>query len=83
MADFIIEFKALAMKIDTNKLHMIFLLKKNIWVNIIKIILGYLPIAAPELLKEWKVVIISVRQGYRSTERCHDYWIGIETTYRG
>ena len=30
MADFIIEFKALAMKIDKNKLHMIFLLKKNI-----------------------------------------------------
>ena len=29
-ADFIIEFKALAMKTDTNKLHGIFLLKKNI-----------------------------------------------------
>jgi len=30
MADFIIEFKALAMKADTDKLHAIFLLKKNI-----------------------------------------------------
>ena len=28
--DFMIEFKALAIKIDTNKLHMIFLLKKNV-----------------------------------------------------
>jgi len=28
-ADFIIEFEALAMKADTNKLHAIFLLKKN------------------------------------------------------
>ena len=29
-ADFIIEFKALAMKADTDELHAIFLLKKNI-----------------------------------------------------
>ena len=28
--DFMIEFKALAIKIYTNKLHMIFLLKKNV-----------------------------------------------------
>jgi len=28
-ADFIIEFKALAMKVDTDELHTIFLLKKN------------------------------------------------------
>ena len=30
MADFIIEFEALAMKADTDKLHVIFLLKKNV-----------------------------------------------------
>ncbi len=29
MADFIIKFKVLAMKADTDKLHAIFLLKKN------------------------------------------------------
>jgi len=29
-ADFIIKFKALAMKVDTNELHAIFLLKKNV-----------------------------------------------------
>ena len=30
MADFMIEFKTLAIKIDIDKLHAIFLLKKNI-----------------------------------------------------
>ena len=30
MADFIIKFKALAMKVDTDELHTIFLLKKNV-----------------------------------------------------
>ena len=50
--DFIIEFKALAIKADTEKLHAIFLLKKNIQQDIIKTILGYPPIAVPETLKE-------------------------------
>ena len=45
MADFMIEFDALAMKADTDELHAIFLLKKNVQQDIIKIILGYLPIA--------------------------------------
>ena len=52
MADFMIEFKALAMKADTDELHAIFLLKKNIRYNIIKMILGYPPIAMPKTLKE-------------------------------
>ena len=30
IADFMIEFKALATKVDTNELHAIFLLKKNV-----------------------------------------------------
>ena len=50
--DFMIEFKALAMKADTDELHAIFLLKKNIRHDIIKMILGYPPIAMPETLKE-------------------------------
>ena len=66
--DFIIEFKALATKVDTDELYAIFLLKKNIRQDIIKIILGYLPIAMPKTLKEWKVAIISVGQEYKSTE---------------
>jgi len=45
MANFMIEFKALAMKVDTDDLYAIFLLKKNIQVDIIKTILGYSPIA--------------------------------------
>jgi len=43
-ADFMIEFKALATKADTDELHAIFLLKKNIRQDIIKTILGYPPI---------------------------------------
>ena len=50
--DFMIEFNALAMKADTDKLHAIFLLKKNVQQDIIKIILGYPPIAIPESLKK-------------------------------
>ena len=56
------------MKTDTDKLHMIFLLKKNIQQDIIKTILGYPPITAPDTLKEWKVAITSVGQEYKSIE---------------
>jgi len=66
--DFMIEFEALAMKTDTDKLYAIFLLKKNVQQDIIKTILGYLTIAAPESLKKWKVAINSVEQEYESTE---------------
>jgi len=59
-ADYIIEFEALAMKVDTDELHAIFLLKKNARQDIIKTILGYLPMAMPETLKEWKMAITSV-----------------------
>ena len=51
------------MKAETNNMHTIFLLKKNIRSDIIKMILGYLPISAPEILRDWKVVIILVGQG--------------------
>ena len=68
MANFIIKFEALAIKADTDDLYTIFLLKKNIQVDIIKTILEYLLIVVPELLKEWKIAIISVRQEYESTE---------------
>jgi len=78
-----IEFDMLAMKADTDKLHAIFLLKKNIQQYIIKMILGYLPIAMLESLKEWKVAITSVEQEYESTERRHDYKTNTRTTYGG
>ena len=82
-ADFMIEFKALATKADTDELYAIFLLKKNVRQDIIKTILGYPPIAMPETLKEWKVAITSVGQEYESTEGRHDYKMGIGTTYSG
>ena len=47
-----IEFEVLAMKAETNNIHIIFLLKKNVRTDIIKMILGYLLIAVPETLKE-------------------------------
>ena len=52
IADFMIKFEVLAIKIKTDNMHMIFLLKKNIWTNIIKIILEYSLMAAPETSKE-------------------------------
>jgi len=81
--DFIIEFEALAIKMDTDELHTIVLLKKNIRSDIIKMILGYPPIAAPETLKEWKMAITSVEQGYESTEGRNNYKTGTEMTYGG
>ena len=83
MADFMIEFKALAMKANTDELHVIFLLRKNVQHNIIKTILGYPLITMPETLKEWKVAITSVEQGYKSTEGQHDYKTSTRTIYGG
>jgi len=83
MADFIIKFKVLAMKVDINELHAIFLLKKNVWPDIIKTILGYPSITALKTLKEWKVAITSVEQGYESMEWWHDYKTSTGTTYGG
>ena len=79
--DFMIKFDTLAMKVDTDELHAIFLLK-NIWQDIIKTILGYPPIAMSESLKECKVAITSVGQGYESTEEQHDYKTSVRMTYR-
>ena len=52
MTNFIIEFETLAMKANIDKLHVIFLLKKNMRQDIIKMILGYPPITALKTLKE-------------------------------
>jgi len=78
-----IKLKALVMKADINDLHAIFLLKKNIQQNIIKTILGYPPIIAPDILKNWKVAITLVGQRYKSMEGQHDYKTGTRTIYEG
>ena len=52
IANFIIKFEVLAMKAETNDIHVIFLLKENIQTDIIKTILRYLLIAAPETFRE-------------------------------
>ena len=72
IANFMIEFKVLAIKAKTDDLYVIFLLKKNIRSNIIKIILEYLLIAILETLKKQKVAITSVRQEYESMESQHN-----------
>jgi len=46
------------------------------------IILGYLLIAALELLKRWKVTIISVRLEYKFTENKQDYKIRLEIIFQ-
>ena len=61
----------------------IFLLKKNVRLDIIKTILGYSPIAILETLKEWKVAIMLVEQGYEFTEGQHDYKTSTGTIYGG
>ena len=71
------------MKADTDELHAIFLLKKNAQQDIIKTVLEYPLMAMPETLKEWKVAITSVKQGYESMEGCHDYKTSTGTTYGG
>ena len=76
-----IKFRVLAIKADTDKLHAIFLLKKNVWSNIIKTRLGYLPITVLETLKEQKVVITSVGQGYKSIEERHNYKTSTKIIY--
>ena len=78
-----IKFDALAMKAETDDMHAIFLLKKNVQVDIIKTILGYPLMAAPDTLKEWKVVIILVGQGYEFTESWYDYKTSTRTMFGG
>ena len=68
ITNFIIKFKALAIKTKTNNINTIFLLKKNIRSNIIKTILRYSPITIPISLREWKIVIILIEQEYKSIE---------------
>ena len=77
-----IEFEVLSMKTKTNDIYVIFLLKKNVRTDIIKMILGYPPMAVLETLKEWKIVITSVGQGYESMKSQHGYKMETGVIYR-
>jgi len=46
------KFEALAMKAEIDDLYAIFLLKKNVWMDIIKMILEYPLMAVLEMLRE-------------------------------
>lgn len=77
-----IEFEALAIKAEIDDIYAIFLLKKNVRSNIIKTILGYLPIVALIKLKSYKANIILVRQKYKSIKYKQDYKTELEITYK-
>ena len=83
IANFMIGFNILAMKAETNEMYAIFLLKKNVQADIIKTILEYPPMVAPEMLKEWKIAITSVKQVYEFMEGRNDYKTSIGTTFGG
>ena len=71
------------MKAKIDNIYAIFLLKKNVRSDIIKTILRYLPISAPKTLKEWKIAIISVKQGYEYTKSWYNYRTGTGITCEG
>jgi hypothetical protein len=68
-------------KIDDQ--HAIFLLKQHVKHDIIKVILGYPPIAIPSVLNEWIEAIQSVGKGQKSTQTCHDILTPTGVIYRG
>jgi len=81
IADFLIEFMALASKAQIDDQHAIFLLKKNINQEIIRAIIAYPPTQAPKSLEQWKVAIIAVGQESEWTNICYDYRTGSGITY--
>jgi len=83
IADFLIEFMALASKAQTDDQHVIFLLKKNINREIVRAIIAYLPTQAPKSLEQWKVAITAVGQGYEWTNIRYDYRTSSGITYGG
>jgi hypothetical protein len=81
--NFIIRFGVLR---DTSKIdqtHAIFLLKRHVKSDIIKIIMGYPPVAIPSDLKEWISAIQSVGKGQKATQICHDLLTPTGVTYGG
>jgi hypothetical protein len=81
--DFLIKFGVLR---DTSKIdetHAIFLLKRHVKNDIVKIIMGYPPISIPVTLKEWIEAIQSVGKGQESTQVRQDLLTPTGITYGG
>jgi hypothetical protein len=70
--DFIIRFGVLRDTSQIDETHAIFLLKRHVKSDIIKIIMGYPPVAIPSDLKEWISAIQSVGKGQEATQIRHD-----------
>jgi hypothetical protein len=81
--DFIIKFGVLRETSKIDKQHAIFLLKRHVKHDIIKIILGYPPVAIPTDLKEWIDMILSVGKGQEAMQTRHDILIPSGVIYGG
>jgi Zinc knuckle len=82
-ADFLIEFDVLKIRAKTDDAHAIYLLKRHARADIIKTIMGYPAGTRPDTYEEWKEAILSVGQGYESTEYRFDKRTGTGVTYGG
>jgi hypothetical protein len=81
--DFIIKFGVLKKTAKIDDQHTIFLLKRHVKHDIIKVILGYPPIAIPSVLDEWIEAIQSVGKGQESTQTCHNILTPTGVIYGG
>jgi hypothetical protein len=81
--DFIIKFGVLRDTAKIDETHAIFLLKRHVKHDIIKIIMGYPPVAIPDTLKEWIEAIQSVGKGQESTQIRQDLLTPTGVTYGG
>jgi hypothetical protein len=81
--DFIIKFGVLRDTAKIDETHAIFLLKRHVKHDIIKVIMGYPPVAIPTDLKEWISAIQSVGKGQESTQIRQDLLTPTGVTYGG
>ena len=80
--DYLVEFNLLKNKAGTDDQHAVFLLKKNVWKDIIRTILSFPPTNLPTNLAEWTNVIKSVGIG-AETMHMFDKHTSSGVTYGG
>jgi hypothetical protein len=81
--DFILKFGVLREMAKIDDQHVIFLLKQHAKHDIIKIILGYPPIAIPSELDKWFEAIQCVGKGPEATQTRHDILTTTGVIYGG